>query len=365
MRVLHCIASLGGGGAERQLSYLAPHFARSGAQVHVAYLDSGPNLQPLRDAGVHLHRLDANHTFDWRIALHLWRLVRDIRPHVIQTWLLHMDVIGGAVAMLTGTPHILSERSAEPAYEPGWRRAVREWIGRRAAAVVANSAVGLDYWNRVAARPAKHVIANALPLEQLDAIAAAAATRSPGRRVVMSAGRFSPEKNTLALVRGMAQVARERSDLQFRIFGDGPELSAVLALRDELGMRDRIEILAYTAHLWEEMSTAALFVSASLFEGSPNAVLEAAALGCPLMLSDIPAHRELFDGQAAWFFSDNHPERIAVAIQVAVQDPASARVRAGHARAAVAGRSIAAVCAEYERVYRMVRPDLVKGGVGT
>jgi glycosyltransferase involved in cell wall biosynthesis len=272
-----------------------------------------------------------------------------------------MDVIGGTVSMLTGTPHLLSERSAEPAYEPGWRRAVREWIGQRAAAIVANSEVGLDYWNRIAARPIKCVIGNALPLEQLAAIAAAGSSQAH-QPIVMSAGRFSPEKNTLALLRAMAHAARKRADVRFRIFGDGPELPSVLALRDHLGMRERIEILPYTVRLWEEMSTAALFVSASLFEGSPNTVLEAAAVGCPLVLSPIPAHRELFDDQAAWFFADSSAEQIAAAIELALENAAVARARATRARAAIAGRSIAAVCAEYQQIYRRVLQDPAKGG---
>jgi glycosyltransferase involved in cell wall biosynthesis len=354
VRVLHCIASLGGGGAERQLSYLASYFARSGAQVHIAYLNDGPNLQRLQAAGVHLHRLNARHTFDWHIVTNLWRLVRTIRPQVIQTWLLHMDVVGGMVAMLTGIPHVLSERSAERFNERSWRRMVRRWVGRRAAAVVANSGGGLEYWRHNAPLALKRVIPNALPLDELSAIAAASDAREP---VVLSAGRLVPEKNVLGLVRGMALVARERRELRFRIFGDGPERAAACALRDELGMRERIEILSYTPHLWLEMSRATLFVSASLLEGAPNSVLEAAALGCPLVLSDIPAHRELFDSEAAWFFSNNGPEHIAAALEMALKDPATARIRAGRARDAVAGRSIPAVCAEYEQVYRRVTCD--------
>ena len=47
------------------------------------------------------------------------------------------------------------------------------------------------------------------------------------------------------------------------------------------------------------MKASDAFVSTSTFEGQPNAVLEAMACGCPLVVSDIPAHREFLDDQTA------------------------------------------------------------------
>src|SRR6185312_10715721 len=66
MRVLQCIDTLGGGGAERQLTYLAGGLVRLGHEVDVVCHVDGPWAQPLREAGATLHRLG------W---LDAWRLV--------------------------------------------------------------------------------------------------------------------------------------------------------------------------------------------------------------------------------------------------------------------------------------------------
>ena len=56
MKILHCISSFLAGGAERQLSYLAPELARRGHEVHIAYLEAGINLDRVRKNQVILHR---------------------------------------------------------------------------------------------------------------------------------------------------------------------------------------------------------------------------------------------------------------------------------------------------------------------
>jgi hypothetical protein len=55
MRILHCIATLMRGGAERQLSLLASELSALGHDVHVAYLEQGPYIPHLKTSRVHLH----------------------------------------------------------------------------------------------------------------------------------------------------------------------------------------------------------------------------------------------------------------------------------------------------------------------
>ena len=55
MRILHLIDSLGGGGAERQLAYLAGGLVARGHEVHVLSLDGGPHRQRLVEKGAVLH----------------------------------------------------------------------------------------------------------------------------------------------------------------------------------------------------------------------------------------------------------------------------------------------------------------------
>lgn len=360
MKVLHCIPSFGPGGAERQLALVAPALARDGIEVHVAYVAGGPNLARFDGTAVRLHALPAASNHDPRLAWRILRLVRRVRPDVVQTWLTQMDILAGGAALLSGVPLIVSERSSAAAYAPGWKTRLRLRIGRRAAGVVANSRGGIDYWSPHVPADRLHLVRNCVTADDADAAGAIdphdpLATWVAGRPLVLFAGRFSYEKNIPALVDALVLVARDRPDVAIAMFGEGPEHAAAAQRIATAGMTDRIALPGYSPRLQAWMAAAAVCVSVSHFEGHPNVVIEAAAAGCPLVLSDIPAHRELFDERSASFVPADAPAAIARSVLDSLHNPAAARERAARARAIAAQYDLPATVASYRTLYEQVR----------
>src|SRR4051812_35549056 len=95
--VLHLIPTLEGGGAERQLAMLAAEQVRQGLNVHVGFRRAGIHALALQNTGVHLHELGDFRRLPLRFMLNLNRLVRTVKPGVVQTWLPSMDVLGGVI----------------------------------------------------------------------------------------------------------------------------------------------------------------------------------------------------------------------------------------------------------------------------
>jgi glycosyltransferase involved in cell wall biosynthesis len=94
-----------------------------------------------------------------------------------------------------------------------------------------------------------------------------------------------------------------------------------------------------------------VFASVALYEPFGLAVLEAAQAGCPLVLSDIPTFRELWDGAAVFVGSDDDAA-IAAALEGLLRDPEE-RARAGAAARERAGRyTVGAMTAGVLGVYR-------------
>ena len=344
LRILFLIPSLEGGGAERQLSYLATDLTRFGVNVHVGYLREGPYLQPLQEAGVSTHCLgpisNSSPLLPWKIH----QLSRRVQPTLIQTWLTQMDILGGFAAWWNRIPYVLSERTSSEFYTDHWKDRLRVALGQRATAITANSKGGLAYWTAQGQRygQLRCVIPNAIPFEDINAaqlIDPHEFVEDPPKELILFAGRMIPIKNLDTLMSAMITVLGRRPGAVAVLLGDGPLAFSCMRQAEEAALSPRLRVLPFSQHIFSWMKRADVFVSVSQFEGNPNAVLEAAACGCPLVLSNSPAHRELFDDRSARFVRGDSSEAIAAGIVDTLEDRVTARTRAEQARNTVAGRT--------------------------
>jgi hypothetical protein len=98
MRILICIATMEGGGAERQVTYLARALVEAGEDVHVALIRGGVNLDRLTASGATVHFVGI-YPRSFRFVIPLMRLLRRLRPDIIYLWQRPFDVLG-AIACL-------------------------------------------------------------------------------------------------------------------------------------------------------------------------------------------------------------------------------------------------------------------------
>lgn len=363
MRILHCIPTLGGGGAERQLAYLLPIQARRGWDVHLAYLHDGPNRELLRDTDVTLHPPRRQSEKDPRTALELFRCIRRLRPDVVQTWLLYMDVVAGWFCPRLKIPWVMTERSAGPMRQCRWYRNLpRRCAGAKASAIVSNSPAGDAYWARAAkGNTLRYVIGNCLPLDRLEMVEPIVDADGIDltRKVVLYVGRMDVEKNTETLVTVFRRLLAQRDDVDVVLCGQGDRRKAI---REAL-TGSRAHAIGFTDNVWAWMKRADVLVNPSHFEGHPNAVLEAAALGTPLVLSDILAHRAIFSDESARFAPTMDVDAWIAQINETLDDTAAALQRANRARNIVSQYTPDAMADAYEQVYRDVRQKKKQGRI--
>lgn len=350
-RVLHLIPAMGGGGAERQLTYIARGQMALGWDVHVATARDGANYAHLVESGATIHRLRAQR--DPRLVGQVLSLIRRLRPGIVHTRMQEMDILGGAAARLCGTPWVLSERSSAVAYRGGLKGPLRNFVARFAAAIDANSAKGAEYWAETQPRIAVRVVSSGLPFEQIAATPARELRpprSSPDAPVILFAGRLSIEKNVLNVLRAVHRVLQRREAVAV-ICGTGPQDGEARRLAAALGIEDRVHFAGFDPDVWGLMKTADVFVAPSVFEGRPNAVLEAAACRCPLVVSDIAQHHEFLGGDAALFVPWNDVDGIAAALLDTVTGRARAASRAENAFRGVSRFTIPEMARQLDALY--------------
>ena len=359
IRVLHCIASFSGGGAETRLATLceAAEERSESLAFHVAYVEAGPHLSRVEQTNAKLHPLRAQGHHDPRIVRQLSRILREEQIDLVQTWLPMMDVFGGMAALRNGRPLMLSECSGESLYGTTWKSALRKQIGRRAAAIVANSVQGLDYWRSQVAPGRLHLIGNPIDARRLQAVPAVndhdydAVAR--GKKLVVYAGRFTEAKNLGRMAEALDRVLTDRADVNVALFGEG-EQRQVLENALRKWIPERVTFMGFSNQLPAWLKRAAAIVSLSTVEGSPNLVLEAALLRVPQVLSDIPQHRAAVGEDGAFFCSPASAGQAAQSIKTAL-DHREERERKVAAAYGQAERSDPhEIILQYEELYRRV-----------
>jgi glycosyltransferase involved in cell wall biosynthesis len=169
---------------------------------------------------------------------------------------------------------------------------------RAAHAVVAVSAGEAERLRR-ARIPAKKisVVHNAVPLAAFDGIEARDLRAEYGFGaddvVCVSVGRFSPEKGQSLLVSAAADALARMPALRFVIYGDGPDLARVRSRVASLGLEDRVRCPGHVRDAVACIKGADLLVHPSLSEGLPNAILEAMAVGTPVVATAVGGVPEL------------------------------------------------------------------------
>jgi glycosyltransferase involved in cell wall biosynthesis len=109
------------------------------------------------------------------------------------------------------------------------------------------------------------------------------------KHIFISAGFLSKGKDPVTIIKAFLASKASRSAVLV-LLGDGTLRDKCLRMA---GANDNIRIVGFAENVREYLGAADTFVSASLTEGCPNAVMEALACSLPVILSDIPAHREI------------------------------------------------------------------------
>lgn len=357
MRILHLIPQLSGGGAERQLTLLAPEMAKAGHDVHIAYLREGP--EPALIPNVALHRTPAFHNHDPLMFFRLLRHVKAIRPQIVQSWIPMMDIMAGFLSFSSKIKWVLREPTSALAYKTRtFKIKIRETLAQRSSAIVANSNGGRDYWVKAGyPQDRTFVINNAVPFDGTRNVNPWP-IRNNHAKYFMYAGRLIPSKNVNILIDAISSLC-QHTNIILLVAGNGPEKSNLSQLVARFGIKDRVKFLGHLQpqELWSYMKIADGFVSLSSYEGMPNSCGEAVALKIPMVLSDIPAHRALFDDESAFFVDPRSAVNVANTVWQVSSDRPEAEKRAAIAFEIIKDWTPASIASNYLHVYEKLTSD--------
>jgi glycosyltransferase involved in cell wall biosynthesis len=289
--VLLLIPHLGGGGAEKVFALLARELSRQAYELHLGIVTSSGALWDAHGPDVTIHTLGAARVR--YAALPLLALVRRLKPDAIVSGMFHLNFLvlllrplfPRATRILVRQNGTVSASLAQDAL-PVYTRLLYRLLYRRADRVICQTDAMANDLARELALDADRIVVLPNPLD-VDAIRAAV-QHCPDKWTgagphLLAVGRLSREKGFDLLFEAFPSVRKSFPTADLLIAGAGPEEAALRGQCRALGLEAVVRFAGYVEHPEEDFPGAALFVLPSRHEGMPNALLEAAAAGLPIV----------------------------------------------------------------------------------
>jgi len=351
LRILYP-ASLTVGGAERQMILLAERLPRDRFDVSFIMLGRWtPNADLAVAAGARVHALGAHGRRELskpRLAIQAARVVTDYvricrreRYDIVDAWLYHGYAVAGVTRPLTRVPVLISGRVSLSGYKQAFgplERLADAIAKRQSDLIFANAeAVADDVAAREGVdRASIRIIRNGVLIPDPMTIDARRALRAgwgagDDDLVVGYVGSMRPGKGHERIVAAMPDLLRRVPNARLVLVGGGPERPVIERRIADLGLVDRVTLTGDVVDARPLFGALDLFVSASLAEGLPNSVLEAAAAGVPIVTTAAGGTVEIVeDGRTGLVVPVSDDTRLREAL-VRLADDAPLRARLGAA----------------------------------
>ena len=352
VKVVHVITGLERGGAEMMLRRLIEAHLKCELKYHhrvISLSTVGTHGLALRERGIEVYALGLLSPLGiFRVFPALMHLLWQLRPDVVQTWMVHSDLMGGLAARFVGCSRVVwGIRATDYSVESRRTRALR-WLCAHLSRVVPDrivcaaqasfddsAAAGYDLSRMM-------VIPNGFSVPALrQSVGHGAAVRaqvglSEHDMVVGSPGRYCAAKDHANFIQAAGSLAARYPTTRFLMVGRGMEAcnSELMALIKTTRFADRFFLIGERADPFACLDAMDIFVLSSCTEGFPNVLGEAMAMAVPCVTTDVGDASVLL-GEAGEVVSPRDAAALAAAVARLLDMPASelqALGRKGQAR---------------------------------
>lgn len=293
MNISILISCLSSGGAERVVCNLSNFLVNKGHAVSI--ITVSPERSYQLDERVKVVQLCTEHERRWNHnVLNILRIIRlttyflTHKPDAYLTFLPDLSRIMLSFRWLIRSPIVLAER-ADPATYCAQSRS-HELMMKK----LFSKADGYVFQTK----DAQHFYSDELGIDVSDSVVIPNAINpafvghvygGPRAQRIVSVGRLTEQKNFALLINAYHSVFEKLKKYDLVIYGEGSLRENLQKQINDLGLQDHVILPGRTDNIIDEIQDAALFVLPSDYEGMPNALAEAMALGLPCIATDCPA----------------------------------------------------------------------------
>ncbi len=326
MHLVHLLASPFFGGPERQALGLAQALTPDCRTTFLSFAERGlarPFLDRARAQGFEAIELQSNFPRVGRAIDEVARHLQKLQTDLLCTSGYKPDILGWRAGRQAGVPVVaIAHGWTGVTFKVRLYEAIDAWVMRRLDAVVCVSEAMAGRLRAAGVPQTKlHVIRNAIDARAFEHPCPDSRQNiesffeRPPALIVGAAGRLSPEKGFDVLITAAALVCRQRNDVGFLLFGEGPLRPALEELIEGYGLQGRVVLGGFRDDLDKLLPGLDLFVLSSHTEGLPVAVLEAQAAAVPVVATAVGGTPEvILEGVTGYLVPPAQEDPLAVKI---------------------------------------------------
>ena len=352
MKVVHIITSLGDGGAEHTLFKICKHDV---SNKHIVISLKGPEkyFSLLSRLGVKVYCLNFKFYTIHKFIM-LINLLRSLKPDIVQTWLVHADLIGGVAARLAGIKKIIWNVRYS-SFKIGKAKlttiliikflAKLSFLIPKLIVIVSKRAKKIYEIEGYDKRKFKF-IPNGYDLLFLKPNIIQKKIFQKNNKfkkqipLIGNVARYDPKKDHINLLNALSLLRYKRIDFFCFLVGSKINKNNIRLVSEikRLKLSKYIKLLGQNNNILQVMNGLDIYVQSSSYgEGFPNVVAEAMACGTPCVVTDV-GDASFIVGKTGWIVPPNNPNKLAKALENAInevttkkinkrQDKARARIR--------------------------------------
>lgn len=312
---------MGYGGAERVILLLANRMVEQGIAVKIVVREDCARNYTINDA-ISVTALERSNKGRFHQALtriiQFRTIVKQFSPDCVLSFVAELDSLPALMGLKTKL--IVSERF-DPAKWPTtpFKRCLRDFLYPRADGFVFQSYGAQAYFANFLKKKKQIIIANPL---------------TPGlpyhvnihgnSRLIAACRLTNSQKNLILMIDAVSDVITSGVECYLDIFGEGPDRAMLNDYIVCKGQQKNITLKGFSTNIHQEMANSAAFIISSNYEGVSNSMLEALAIGTPVIATDCPpggARMFIKNGENGLLVPVGDRERLADAIKTVLTNP--------------------------------------------
>lgn len=318
---------LGYGGAEKSMIMVANGLINRGHDVTIVSLKENNIAYEINQKIKYIFIPDHNGIKLKSLVNRFWDLktaLMEIKPDIVISFWLQPAIFASLISKKMRFKTIYSERTDPSAKQfKGWRGWLRSIFFKSVDGFVFQTEGAKKCFSK-SIQTRSTVINNPVYISYDEY-----PLPSERRKVIVNVGRLHEQKNQKLLINSFARISDLFPDYILEIYGDGSLKEALKKQIKELDLYNRVYLKGTTNELITQIIDASLFVLSSDYEGMPNALMEAMALGIPCITTDCKpgGARELIDqGENGIIVIRDSVDELASSMKYMIEHPKEAEV---------------------------------------